>query len=178
MMLRYLTTVKLFGGAAVILTLALSADPASARTFKVFVKNTTETQVFVGATVCLGHSSTATEYGSKNTDNTGSVTFTGVSNALSIYIDVVRQGVGSHQFVWPAGTITLRRLLLCRAMARAPARRLLLGEQLPPLCPPRPGLNPHQESCSRYLRGRRESSWREQTSSGTLSTRSTAIRAA
>jgi len=33
-MLRYLTNVKLFGGAAVILTLALSADPASAKTFK------------------------------------------------------------------------------------------------------------------------------------------------
>jgi len=102
-MLRYLTTVKLFGGAAVILTLALHTDPASARTFTIFVKNTTETQVFVGATVCLGHSSTSTEYGSKNTDNNGSVTFTGVST-LSIYIDVVSQGVGSHQFVWPAGS--------------------------------------------------------------------------
>ena len=32
---RYLTTLKLFGGVAAILTLALSADPAAARTFTV-----------------------------------------------------------------------------------------------------------------------------------------------
>jgi len=101
-MLRYLTTVKLFGGAAaIIMALVLDTDSVAAKNLLVGPL-TTRGQSIAGAVVCLGSTSTNRTHGPQTTGS-GGTTFTNVSETQAIYVNVIAQGVGTAQTVMDPG---------------------------------------------------------------------------